>query len=157
MSLPTSMRFRCAIHGDVKLRQYNVGSAEWEYYGCPECARRARVSVDAMPKTTSERDGEARIEGDQIIIRVRIANLQCIALGGWAAGYIEPIRIDDPAVFAAELCRALNDEAEDGTTPVHRLFDEAFTASIEHGAGEMIDDEQAEELLATFKETGGAA
>lgn len=45
MSLSTSMRFRCATHGDVMLRQYGVGSAELEYYGCPECASRAPVSA----------------------------------------------------------------------------------------------------------------
>ncbi len=36
--------------------------------------------------------------------------------------------------FANEVVRELNAEAEDGTTPIHELFDRAMAAAIENGS-----------------------
>lgn len=102
-------------------------------------------------------DGKARIEDGQITITVAIANLQMIQNSAWAAGYTEPIRISDPAAFAKEMCHALNDESEDGTTPIHRLMDEAMIAAFESGSGDGMTEDEAEEMAASFMAEGGAA
>lgn len=96
-------------------------------------------------------DGEAHIEDGKIVIAVDLSNLQRIANGAWAAGYTDPIRIPNPEAFAEEMCRALNDESEDGTTAIHRLIDDATVRAFEGGAGEEMTEEEAEEMAASFQ------
>lgn len=80
-------------------------------------------------------NAEAHIEGDAILIRLPLENLQAVAEGGWASGALDMRwQITDPAVFAKELCGELNREEEDGTTPIHRLFDRAIDKAAENGA-----------------------
>lgn len=79
------------------------------------------------------------VEGDRLVISIGLATL------AWAAehnpltetygedGEFRNYRITDPAVFAAEVVNALQSESEDGTTPVHTLFDHAFLDAIEAG------------------------
>lgn len=43
-------------------------------------------------------------------------------------------RVTDKAAFADAIVEALDREEEDGTTPLHRLFDAAMLAAIEDGA-----------------------
>lgn len=45
--------------------------------------------------------------------------------------------IPDAKLFAKDILNALHDEAEDGTTPVHRLFDGAFE-KLTHVGSEAI-------------------
>lgn len=86
-----------------------------------------------------DHSAQAIIEGDAIVIRVPIAYLSTIVEGGWAAGgYDTHFKVMDAPVFAKELCSALNDEDEEGTTPIHRLFDKCIVAASESGA-EGID------------------
>lgn len=65
MSLQTSMRFRCALHGDVTLCQFNVGSAELEYYGCPGCAL---VSADSTQGEITMTNDESLREQHEMLI-----------------------------------------------------------------------------------------
>lgn len=55
------------------------------------------------------------------------------------------IVVSDPALFAAEVLRALQDEDEEGTTAVHRLFDAAISAVSESG-GEGLDVDAMEAI-----------
>ena len=94
---------------------------------------------------------EAAIEDDQIVIRVSIAAIPDAVRAGVDLLAIDPpFKVTDPVLFAPELIRALNDEDEEGTTPIHRLFDAAAIAAFEQGAEgaeeveEDADDEGAE-------------
>lgn len=88
---------------------------------------------------------EAAVVDGTIIIRVPLDALAQIVEGGWAAGgYDTRFRVTDPSVFAKELCHALNDEDEIGTTPIHRLFDECILAAIDQGA-EGIEEHPEQE------------
>lgn len=86
----------------------------------------------------AEADGSyarAAIEGGDLVIRLRIANIPSAFQGGVDCGAIEPgFKVVDAQAFALEVLRALNDEDEDGTTPVHRMFDAAFEEAVEQGA-----------------------
>lgn len=96
---------------------------------------------------------EAKIEGDEIVIRLDIKALQIIASGGWACNALPPLEITDGALFADDLCRALNYEDEQGTTPIHRLFDKGINQAVENGAlgCDVISEDAAEKLSAAFQ------
>ena len=88
---------------------------------------------------------EAVIEKGNIVIRVPVRCLPVAYQGGIDAGYIEPgFRITNARAFAKDLVQALNSEEEDGTTPIHRLFDAAMEDAIEQGADgvEECDDDE---------------
>jgi hypothetical protein len=78
---------------------------------------------------------EAYISRGAVVIRLPIANIDSALDGAWAAGNYEPrYRLTDPEAFANEFVRELNREQEDGTTPIHVLFDKCLYAAIEQGA-----------------------
>lgn len=90
----------------------------------------------------------AIIEDAAIVIRVPISYLHQIVQGGYDCGAIDcKTKITNEAEFAKELCRELNREDEEGTTPVHRLFDAAINEALEQGAEgiEVIEDEDEED------------
>ncbi len=58
--------------------------------------------------------------------------------------------INDPDKFAEEVCRQLQEEQEDGTTPVHTMLDKAIYEAVEQGA-EGIDGDAMEALQETEK------
>lgn len=77
---------------------------------------------------------EAYISRGALVIRVPIKNLNCALDGAWAAANYQPrYRVTDAPTFAKELMHELNREAEDGTTPIHTLFDKCMYAAIENG------------------------
>jgi hypothetical protein len=96
---------------------------------------------------------EAKVEGDEIVIRLYVGNLPVIVNGGWACNALPPLKVTDSGKFAKELCYALNAENEEGTTPVHRLMDKCVIAAIEQGALgiEEITDEEAERISASLR------
>ena len=54
--------------------------------------------------------------------------------------------VDNESAFSKEVLRTLKDEEEDGTTLVHRMFDNAIREAIEQGAEGVgdpsdVDDE----------------
>lgn len=74
----------------------------------------------------------AAIDGNEIVIRVKISALKT-AFEAHPNGIAEDFRITSLRTAAESLVRCLNREEEDGTTPVHRLFDDAFDEALEQG------------------------
>jgi|GEM_PF-3136714 len=98
--------------------------------------------VEASPSV------EAVIRDGKIVISIDVDSLPVILSGACAATAIDGLfKVTDAAVFAIEVCRALNQEAEDGTTRVHAMFDSAFDHAINQGAEgiEEVDEDQFEE------------
>lgn len=88
----------------------------------------------------------AIIEAGAIVIRVPIANLQAIMDGGFAcAAYSQRYRVTDGPGFAKEIADALNDEDEEGSTPIHKLFDAAINAALDSGA-QHADEHPEQEI-----------
>ena len=91
----------------------------------------------------------ARIEGDEIVIRIKIDTLKeefVIPDELLFDDFTPRVKVTNCRKFAKELLRELNKEQEDGSTPIHQLFDNAFIAAIDNGAeGVDIFPEPAEE------------
>jgi hypothetical protein len=81
-------------------------------------------------------DGQARIVRGSIVFSVPIKHLQAIVDGSWRTGNMDTrFKVTDPEAFAKDLLSwGLNTESEDGSTPIHRMFDKAIEAAIEQGA-----------------------
>lgn len=85
------------------------------------------------------------IEGGEIVIRVKIDALP-IAVGflqdltkyDEKSGEFFEARVTDPRVLAEEIVRALRQEQEDGTTPIHEMFDAAVGEAVEQGAEGIV-------------------
>lgn len=70
-----------------------------------------------------------------ILIALPIANLGAALEGAWASGHQDGrYRVTDAEVFAKEVVHELNREQEDGTTPIHLLFDKCMYEAIDQGA-----------------------
>lgn len=104
---------------------------------------------------------QAVIKDGKIEISIDIDALPQIVFGSCCSDGMDGLwKVTDPAVFAAEVCRALNDEREDGTTRVHIMFDGAFMHAIEQGAEgieEVGEDEFEEESARMAAEARNAA
>lgn len=86
-------------------------------------------------KTDAALDGKATIKGGAIVIRVAIKALPVVVEGAWALGSLDTRwKITDAPAFAEDLVRALNDEDEQGTTMIHKMFDAAINEALEQGA-----------------------
>lgn len=109
-------------------------------------ARVMRQATYALDGTHAQRapmreSGEAVIEDGSIVIRVALEALPMILEGAWAMNKLDThYKITDASEFAKELMHALNREDEQGTTPIHELFDGAILHVIEQG-GFGIDEE----------------
>lgn len=85
---------------------------------------------------------DVKIEGNALVIRIDFDHLATATFLSPAVeahayddqGEERDIKITDKAVWAKEVCRELNRDAEDGTTLVHLMFDKAFEQAIEGGA-----------------------
>lgn len=83
----------------------------------------------------------AKIEKEELVIRVGISTLcravrQCPVIDHAvmeANGDESAVEITDEAVFAQAILESLQAEEEDGSTPVHRLLDDAANEAIEQG------------------------
>lgn len=80
-------------------------------------------------------------EGDEIVIRVGAGTL------ARAVEIPTGARVTDEGAFVRSMVSALGEEAEDGTTLVHRLFDEAAEWAVDQGMDgfECVDDEDGDE------------
>lgn len=82
-------------------------------------------------------ESEARIEGDRLVISLRISTLAHAARHSQYFDALEedghPLVITDEAEFARSVVRGLNREEEDGSTPVTRMLDDAFEWVCEQG------------------------
>jgi hypothetical protein len=95
-------------------------------------------------KPALEFSGEAIIEGGDIVIRVAIEALpNAVKYGSDLMAIDPPLKITNAKVFAKELVSALNEEDEDGSTPIHKLFDQGVMDAAEAGAEgcESADDD----------------
>jgi len=108
-----------------------------------KCTRTERDHPDMTPDKES---GQAVIRNGKIIISVPLTNLQSVLDGGYACNvYDRAYRIVDEEGAAKEICAALNDEDEDGTTPIHRLFDAAINEALNQGA-QFIEERPTQEV-----------
>lgn len=99
------------------------------------------TTPQGLTPLTEDYPARAVIEDAHIVIRLPIANLQAAIDGGIATGSIPfEMRIADQAVFAKDVCAALNDEDEEGTTAIHKLFDNAFIDAAEQGSLGLKDE-----------------
>ena len=90
--------------------------------------------TDVAKDPALEHSAEAVIEGDWIVIRVWIAALPD-ALAQAPSPLSLDYRITDAQEFSKDLVIALNDENPDnGTTPIHRLLDDAMESAIDFGS-----------------------
>lgn len=99
----------------------------------------------------------AKIEGDDIVIRVPIATIPLAVNAGWASHKIEtPVRVEAPKEFAKQMLYTLNAEqgGRSGNTLVMDILDQAINGAIESGAGEEISEEEAEKLATSFQSDG---
>ena len=95
-----------------------------------------------MPKKTKKTKthdtaeaAQAVIEDGVIVIRLAVDAIPSAVRGGVDMMAIDPpFRVTNAKAFAKDVVRALNDEDEDGTTPIHRMFDAAFNEAAEWGA-----------------------
>lgn len=88
--------------------------------------------------------GQATIIDGKIEISIDVAALPMIVNGSCLCDSMEGLwKVTDAETFAKEVCQALNDEHEDGTTRVHMMFDAAFMEAINQGAEgiEEVDEE----------------
>lgn len=89
---------------------------------------------------------KAVVRDGAIMIRLPLANLQSIMDGGFLClAYDKRYRILDAEGAAKEICAALNDGDEEGTTPIHRLFDAAINEALNQGA-QFIDEHPTQEV-----------
>lgn len=94
---------------------------------------------------TLSNSGRAVIEDDAVVIRVALEALPMIVEGAWATDNLSTrYKITDAMEFAKDLVRELNDESEDGSTRIHRMFDKAIENAIEQGAFGIEEHEQQE-------------
>lgn len=80
-----------------------------------------------------------RIEGGFIVIRTPIAALPDALKQNPRDDSYHGYSITDANGFAGDVVRELNREAEDGTTPVHLLFDRAMGDAIDDGSAYAIE------------------
>jgi hypothetical protein len=98
-----------------------------------------------MAKGKQKRTAEAFIEKGEIVIRLPIGNIPAAYRSGIDLGVHEPgFKVTNARLFAHDVARALNDEDEEGTTPIHHLFDAAFAEAIEQGA-EGIEEMESDD------------
>lgn len=89
--------------------------------------------------------GRAVVEDNAIVIRVPFSVLPTVVEGAWASGGIDThMKITDVAVFAQEICNALNREEENGDTRIHQMFDVAFEWAYGYGAEGVEAHEEQE-------------
>ncbi len=86
--------------------------------------------------------GQAIIEDGNIVIRVALSALPMVVEGAWASGALDTrFKITNTKEFAGDLVHELNNEAEDGTTPIHQLFDAAINEQGARGIEEHEDQD----------------
>lgn len=93
----------------------------------------------------NDHSGQAVIEGDAIVIRVPLKNLQAVLDGGYACNvYDRRYKITNLPGAAKDICNALDDEDEEGTTSIHRLFDAAINEAMNQGS-EWFEEHEDQE------------
>lgn len=92
---------------------------------------------------------EVKIEDGCLVIKIGVTTLCNSILSGDIANQFDPdeekLVITDEMVFADEIISSLTEESEDGSTLVHRMFDQAADDVLENGGDGIeimeVDDE----------------
>jgi hypothetical protein len=83
---------------------------------------------------------KAEINDGRLVISIGVDTL-CHAIEIGRSYGLGDITITDKDIFVKELLNELNNESEDGSTIIHRMFDKAASNAIENGAlGVNYDD-----------------
>lgn len=89
--------------------------------------------------------GKAEIKDGDVVIRVPLAALPQVLEGAWATCALDTrYKLTDVDAFAKELVSALNDEDEEGSTAIHKMFDAAIEEAINQGAQGIEEHEDQE-------------
>lgn len=100
------------------------------------------------------------IEDGEVVIRIGVGTLRVAAEqsedfhGAEGSRYV---RVFDPDRFAAGIVEELNEEAEDGTTHVHEMFDKAFLRAIDNGIAmgcDIVEEGDFRELVKRYPDKG---
>jgi len=88
---------------------------------------------EGMTEPTPEADAalEVGVVGNRLVISIGVSTLAFTVVHG--AGVEEDMRITDPLAAAREIAQYLQQEDEEGTTPVHTLLDKAAWDAWENG------------------------
>ena len=117
-----------SIHADPSSADYN----ECDTAPCKWCSDAKAVLTASAIRDIRQ---QLEVEADATTLRISIGvEILAWALQNGCHEWPEEVKITDPATFAKEVASQLNKEAEDGTTPVHRMLDTAALAAIEYGA-----------------------
>ena len=102
-----------------------------------EVATRASAH-EAAPQIPADEPLEVVLAGDRLVISIGV-NVLAFAVGAGTQDFT----ITDAALAAREILRELQREEEDGTTPVHKLLDQAAFDAWENGGEGFLeaDDE----------------
>jgi hypothetical protein len=108
-----------------------------------EARRLFETAADGMPL-------RATVEGGRLVISIGVDTLAFAFENGeennpfneQANDFERQLRIADPLQFAEDVCRELNDEAEDGSTPFTRFFDSMMEAAVENGSLGIEDSDE---------------
>ena len=102
---------------------------------------------------------EPVFDGQCIRIGLSLDSLQCGFAGSLTERGGDPFIITDPVQFARDVCGALKNESESGTTLVHTMFDQAFDTAIENGseAVKEVSEEEFEDWSASLPWVHGRA
>lgn len=87
-----------------------------------------------LKREVSARWAEANIEDWAIVIRVPVSVLPAALEQNPRDDSYRGSLITNLEGFARDVVRELNREEEDGTTPIHLLFDKAMAEAIEQGS-----------------------
>jgi hypothetical protein len=114
-----------------------------------------KTSTEAVP----HRSAEAYVDDGEIVIRVAVSTLP-LALECNPRDYDDHSRfskhISDLAEFTKDVVSELNREAEDGTTLIHELFDDALAKALDGGSiGIDYDAAEKERQKGIELEAGG--
>ena len=85
-------------------------------------------------------DGEIRIRIGADILKFAAEHCEAFYNGSIESAAGPYIKVTDAAEFAREVVNKLNNEAEDGTTPVHELLDKVIERAVEYGCDGVDHD-----------------
>lgn len=90
------------------------------------------------------KDQQLTIKVEEDVLKISIGTETLFgALSVGRAYGLEGVEITDPGEFIKEFVQALEDEEEDGSTLIHRVFDQAVTNAIDNGAlGVRYEEDQ---------------
>lgn len=82
---------------------------------------------------------EVRVKDDELQIRIG-AELLAYAVGNCQYLQSEGAVVASHQELARDICSELSREEEDGTTPLHRVFDAAAVAAYENGSLAFVEE-----------------